>query len=182
MSFRRQPPRPSARSLAAPAANRQTRRAAKHRDPCARATALAELLQAWSVDAWRLEDLAVEAHAKAKLLYPFASSEILAAGHRYPVVPTQGCGCGVSGGEARLLRVRPSADVQKWNLRVLHELAHVLLREAYPDHTHADVWALTLMLAIPRSAYRHRAFATHVPRWVGSLRQITASAVSRQAA
>lgn len=190
MAFRRQPRRPRAQlslfeelTLPPRPANRQTqRRAPRPRDPHAREFVHGELRGPWGVDPHKLEDLAVEAHARASVLFPFGSALRLAVGNRFAVEDHDACGCGVSGLHPRILHVKRSADPQKYALRVLHELAHALLREHYPEHTHADVWALTLMLAIPRPAFRHRDLARHVARWVADLRGLTARKVSRAAA
>ena len=140
------------------------------------------LLQPWSVDSGKLESLAEQAHVDAVVLFPFVAALVIAVGNRFAVEDHDACGCGVSGLHPRILHVKRSADPQKYNLRVLHELAHALLRQHYPEHTHADVWALTLMLAIPRNAFRHADLAHHVPRWVIGLRRLTSRRVSREAA
>ncbi len=183
MSFRRQPQRSAVRTLAdliAPKpANRQTRRRVV--DPHAKSVARRELRQPWSLDPYDLNEVAEKAHVDAVVLFPFVRSLALAHGNRFAVEEHESCGCGVSGLHPRILHVQSTKDPQLWNLRVLHELAHALLREHYPEHTHADVWALTLMLAIPRSAFRHADLARHVPGWVVELRRTIARKVSRAA-
>lgn len=79
-----------------------------------------------------------------------------------------------------LLFVRPSSDDQRWTIRILHELAHALLRK-YRHHTHADVWALTLALAVPRRKFRHLDIATHIPRWARDARRFVGMIVERAA-
>ena len=46
--------------------------------------------------------------------------------------------------------VRPHKDPKRLALLILHELAHALLERARMMHSHADVWYLTMALAIPR--------------------------------
>lgn len=188
MAFRRQPKRPRAQlslfeELVLPArpANRQGRRKARPFDPHAREVAQRELRQDWSVPPFKLEGLATAVHAKGGVLFPFGLALRLAVGNGFAVEDHDACGCGVSGLHPRILHVQRSADPQKYNLRVLHELAHALLREHSPEHTHADVWALTLMLACPRRAYRHITLARHVPAWALDLRRMLARAVARAA-
>jgi hypothetical protein len=124
----------------------------------------------WLVDVGLLEGIANDVHERTDLLDPFArgSGQILAAHLGYLVMP-------------RVLLVRSSADDLRWNLRVLHELAHALLDEECAQHSHADVWALTLALAIPRRRFRQHQEARHVPRWAVALRRLTARVVARAA-
>jgi len=137
----------------------------------------------WLVDVALLEGIADDVHERTDLLDPFAggSGQIMAAHLGYLVIPRPDVGCGVSGLLPRVLLVRSSADDLRWNLRVLHELAHSLLDEGCPQHSHADAWALTLALAIPRRRFRLHHEARHVPRWAVSLRRLTARAVARAA-
>lgn len=148
-------------------------------NPFLRSFVRAELMGPWAIDPCLLEGTAEDTHRRAVLLYPFAGSELLAAGCGYAAIPMEGVGCGLAGAIEGALLIRQTADIQQWNLRVLHELAHMLLRAMYPQHTHADCWALTLMLACPRSAYRHIEHADHVPRWALDLRRETAQRVGR---
>lgn len=188
VSFRRQPRR--VRTLGTPPlpgfpVSRPVRRLVRRLmriDPHAREHVLHELRQDWTVDSRKLEGLADAAHAKAEPPFPFVPGLMLAVGNEFAVEDHHGCGCGISGLHPYILHVKRSADAQKYTLRILHELAHALLRQHYPEHTHADVWALTLMLAIPRSAYRRAELARHVARWVVALRQLVARRVSREAA
>lgn len=151
-------------------------------NPFVRSAVYRELRGLWSIDCGALEADAEDAHRKAVLLYPFADAELLAKGHRLTAVSMEGVGCGLAGLVPGVLLIRATADAAQWNLRVLHELAHAILRKRYPDaHTHADCWALTLMLACPRSAFRHIALADHVPSWSMDLRRMTACVVSRVA-
>ncbi|MDB4927701.1 MAG: hypothetical protein JWM10_185 [Myxococcaceae bacterium] len=137
----------------------------------------------WLVDVGLLEGIANDVHERTDLLDPFArgSGQILAAHLGYLVIPRDDVGCGVGGLLPRVLLVRSSADDLRWNLRVLHELAHALLDEECAQHSHADVWALTLALAIPRRRFRQHQDARHVPRWAVALRRLTARAVARAA-
>ena len=60
------------------------------------------------------------------------------------------CGCeGLVPNELFVQRARPLM----FALRVLHELAHALLRDT--TYTHGDVWVLTIFLAIPAAALPH---------------------------
>jgi hypothetical protein len=137
----------------------------------------------WLVDVGLLEGIANDVHERTDLLDPFArgSGQILAANLGYLVIPREDVGCGVGGLLPRVLLVRSSADDARWNLRVLHELAHALLDAECDQHSHADVWALTLALAIPRRRFRWHHEARHVPRWAVQLRRLTARAVARAA-
>ncbi len=54
----------------------------------------------------------------------------------------------------RILVVRPRRDARRLALAVLHELAHVLLARSGMPHSHADVWCLTLALALPLRVVR----------------------------
>ena len=141
------------------------------------------LRQAWKVDPGDLEALATDVHAASELPTEFGrrSGLLLADGQGFLVEPDHHADCGTSGLFPKVLQVRPSADDARWNLRVLHELAHKLLDKHYPNHSHADVWALTLALAIPRASYCRRHEARHVPRWAVALRGETARAVARAA-
>jgi hypothetical protein len=70
--------------------------------------------------------------------------------------------------------VRPRRSPASMALVVLHELAHHLLHAL--DHTHGDVWALTLALGAPRavvarcSSAGELAATTGLPRWAASVR------------
>ena len=157
----------------------------RHRHPSSPAYAevRAILERPWLVDVAVLEGMAHDAHERAGLAEPFAggSGLILAAHLGYVVIPRQDVGCGVGGLLPGVLLVRASADDLRWNLRVLHELSHALLDAGAPHHSHADAWALTLALAVPRRTYRRHPDARHVPRWAVALRRLTALAVARAA-
>lgn len=143
----------------------------------------AHLAQPWRMDPALIEGIASHAHEVTRLRDPFdaASGDVLAARLGYLVFPSDSAACGGGCVLERGLMVRPSADDARWNLRVLHELAHALLRAEKVEHGEADVWALTLALAIPRGAFRRRDGARHVPRWAVQIRAETARAVSRAA-
>lgn len=155
----------------------------RHRLAAAYAEVHAILERPWLVDAALIEGIANDAHERAGLADPFArgSGLLLAAHLQYLVIPRGDVGCGVSGLQPQILLVRASADDARWNLRVLHELAHALLDAGHLDHSHADVWALTLALAIPRRLFRQHQEARHVPRWAVALRRLTARVVARAA-
>ena len=56
-----------------------------------------------------------------------------------------------------LVIVRPSRDGATLALRILHELAHVILQRLGWRHSHGDVWLLALAMAAPSSMIRaHR--------------------------
>jgi hypothetical protein len=148
------------------------------------AEVLAELRKPWRLERGDHELMAEQAHELAELADPFdpMSGLILAARHRYLVLPRTDDGCGVAGLVPGVLLVRPSADDRRFNLRCLHEVGEGLMdRHHKHGHTHADVWALTLALAIPRRAYRRRAEAHHVPQWAVRLRERLANTPRRAA-
>lgn len=64
---------------------------------------------------------------------------------------------------------------------MLHEVAHRVIEPHEPHHSHADVWALTLALAVPRGHLRRIEEAHHVPAWALRLRRQTARAIPRAA-
>lgn len=55
-------------------------------------------------------------------------------------------------------------------------------RRGRGPYSHADVWALTLMLAIPRRALRHADIITSVAVWVRKQRVELARHAERRAA
>ena len=76
--------------------------------------------------------------------------------------------------DGRRILVAPRKSRALMVLVILHELAHVMLREAGMRHEHSDVWRLALALAMPRRgldrapgdvAARHA-----VPWWAAKLR------------
>lgn len=151
--------------------------------PTLYALARAELATAWHVDAGHIEGLARETHAEAHLPDPFdgQSGEAIALALGYLVLRNPAAACGAACLLPGLLSARPSPCDRVWNLRVLHEVAHALLRAHHPHHTHADVWALTLALAVPRGHLQRAGDARHVPAWALRLRRQTARAVPRAA-
>lgn len=128
-----------------------------------------------------IEGLAEHVHELAGLGHPFVPGELLALRLGYLVLNRAGDDCGGGALLANVLFVRPSADPHRQTLRTLHEVSHRLMDQHHPHHGHADVWALTLALAIPRSAFRQIHQADHVARWVIALRRLTARAVPRAA-
>ena len=54
----------------------------------------------------------------------------------------------------RIIIVRPRRNRLRLVLAILHELAHVLLARVDAPHSHADVWCLTLALALPLGLLR----------------------------
>lgn len=84
------------------------------------------------------------------------------------------CGCeGLVPNELFVQRARPLM----FALRVLHELAHALLRDT--TYTHGDVWVLTIFLAIPAAALPHLELVVGVPQWTIRERRRLEAAISR---
>lgn len=123
-----------------------------------------ELVAASHASLEDLVDLAEGALAGAGLEMLFPHAERLALELGFVVnkerAPDQ---CGLEGVSPRELFVR-RCKAGMMNLRIFHELAHALLRRARIRHGHGDVWALTLMLAVPRSSVKHVELADHVPK------------------
>lgn len=83
-----------------------------------------------------------------------------------------------------VILLRRRTDARRETLAILHELAHYLLARAEPLHTHADVWALTLLLAAPPAALSalavagvpldadHLAWELTLPRWAAEERLV----------
>jgi len=79
-----------------------------------------------------------------------------------------------------LLIVRPSRDGATLALRILHELAHVILQRLGWRHSHGDVWLLALAMAAPSSMIRahrpHDALAlaglARLPAWAAAARLV----------
>lgn len=155
----------------------------RRRHPTLYALARAELAAAWLVDAGHIEGLASQTHEVAHLRDPFDmdSGELLALALGLLVLRNPAAACGAACLLPGLLSARPCSCPVVWNLRVLHELAHALLRQHHPQHSHADVWALTLALAVPRGTLRRIADARHVPPWALRLRRLVSRAVPRTA-
>jgi hypothetical protein len=82
--------------------------------------------------------------------------------------------------ELLLVIVRPSRDGATEALRILHELAHLMLQRLGWRHSHADVWILALALAAPRSMMRDHhptsalvlAGLSRLPAWAAAERII----------
>lgn len=80
-----------------------------------------------------------------------------------------------------LVIVRPSRDGYTLTLRILHELAHLILERLGWRHTHGDVWYLALAMAAPGSMLRELpagvdpldlAALAGVPAWAASMRLV----------
>jgi hypothetical protein len=160
----------------------------------------AELRQPWRLTAPELEGIAQRAHDKieamamkagnvvgpwamaANLL--FVDPEVLALANGFWLVSEPHAGqCGQQGLIPGVLYIAATTKELKRALRILHELAHALLRsQGAGRYTHADTWALTIMLAIPRRSFRHLELARHVPAWVRKLRKALAGVAERLAA
>lgn len=85
------------------------------------------------------------------------------------IVPERGLPDGFDGlALPHRLLVRPSRVRALWVLRVLHELAHHYLGSS--EHTHADVWRLTLALAWPVDRVRRGLRPLEIPAWSLDLR------------
>lgn len=151
------------------------------RDPVA-VQALDELRSGEArVDVAVLEALAEHPHALA----PTAAVPELVAAAGLSLAPAPDLPPGVEAllVPTGLVLARPRRDTARARLAVLHEVAHHLLGCAALVHTHADVWALTLALAAPRSVVRallagaggdvtplHLAAATGMPAWAAEAR------------
>ena len=160
----------------------------------------AELRQPWRLTAPELEGIAQAAHDRIEamavneggVIGPWAAAsgllfidaEILALANGFRVVAEPNAGqCGQQGLIPGILYIAATSNELKRALRILHELAHGLLRRLGPGrYTHADTWALTLMLAIPRKSFKHLELARHVPAWVRKLRRALAGVAERLAA
>ena len=78
------------------------------------------------------------------------------------------------------LIVRPSRDGATLALRILHELAHLVLQRLGWRHSHGDVWLLALAMAAPPSMLRahrpHDALAlagiARLPAWAAAARLV----------
>lgn len=137
-----------------------------------------------TVDAALLEGIAEHVHeARDRAVEDFAES--LAAGQGVKVSTDRGFPDGFDGlcdVESRAVIVRPSRDAALLTLRILHELAHLLLQELGWRHGHGDVWHLTLALAAPRSTLARVsaqgslgvAAAGRIPAWAGAWRLLAA--------
>lgn len=160
----------------------------------------AELRRPWRLTAPELEGLAQAAHDRIEAMAVneggcvnawavaagllFVDPEVLALANKFWVVTEPDPGqCGQQGLIPGVLYVAATTNELKRALRILHELAHGLLRRLGPGrYTHADTWALTLMLAIPRKSFKHLELARHVPAWVRKLRKALAGVAERLAA
>lgn len=107
--------------------------------------------------------------------------EGLAKGQGIDVETDNGLPDGIDGialEEFSLVVVRPSRDRALLRLRILHELAHLVLQRLGMRHSHGDVWALAVAMGAPQSAYpkamRRRALvlalATGLPAYAAALR------------
>lgn len=121
-------------------------------DPIAMA-AIEEVVEGCQVcSVWDLERLAEAAHQR---LEDDATAEALAAAHGLAVAREQDLPRGVPAmrlGDVILSRGHRLRGLA--TLLILHELAHVLLERSGFTHTHADVWYLTLSLAMPLARWR----------------------------
>jgi hypothetical protein len=80
--------------------------------------------------------------------------------------------------ELLLVIVRPSTDSATEALRILHELAHLILQRLGWRHSHADVWILALAMGAPRSMLRAQrqidgvglAALSRLPAWAAAER------------
>lgn len=160
----------------------------------------AELRKPWGLTAPELEGIAQRAHDRIEAMAMnegnvvgpwalasnllFVDPEVLALANKYWVVTEPDPGqCGQQGVIPGALYIAATTRELKRALRILHELAHALLRsQGAGRYTHADTWALTLMLAIPRKSFKHLELARHVPAWVRKLRRALAGVAERLAA
>lgn len=190
MAPRSKPPRPSKPRRGAKKQGRST-------DTEARVTA--ELRNPWLLGPFHLEGIAQQAHdkvdeaiAKARsphLLYLlskviFLPAELVANVNGITVIEEPHCAqCGQEGTVPGAVFIRATTDAERRALRILHELAHALLRKRRKGtYNHADVWGLTLMLAIPQRALRHAELCRQIPKWARALRRTMARLAERMAA
>ena len=155
----------------------------RRRRPTAYATVRAQLAAPWMADPGHLEGIAAEVHREAHLLDPFdiQSGEALAMSIGCLVLRSPAAVCGAACLLSGVLTVRPDRCDLVWNFNVLHEVAHRVIEPHEPHHSHADVWALTLALAVPRGHLRRIEEARHVPAWALRLRRQTSRAIPRAA-
>lgn len=88
-----------------------------------------------------------------------------------------------------LVIVRPSRDGATVAIRILHELAHLVLQRLGWRHTHADVWYLALAMAAPSSTLRAHArdgggfldlaALARIPAWAAEARLSMTSVMRR---
>lgn len=167
--------------VASPPAPRPRR---KRLRPCteggyAREDAAAQIAAGRRAELVDLAAIAAGVHQRAAQDLPFPHAEHLALSEGFLVErDCTGASCALSGLVPHTLMVARAKE-QAWNLRVFHELAHALL--ANKEHTHGDVWILTLMLAVPAGSVKHTDVAEHVPKWALAKRRKIAREMARGA-
>ena len=145
--------------------------------PYAEERALLEMRAGCSRDLGDLKQLAEGMIRRVGQRLLCTHAEHLALSLGYTVTreaPGGPCGCeGLVPNELFVQRARPLM----FALRVLHELAHALLRDT--TYTHGDVWVLTIFLAFPAAALPHLELVVGVPQWTIRERRRLEAAISR---
>lgn len=142
-------------------------------DPIAQ-EALTELAAARDVPAWIVEGLGDEHADVPRDLEALAEAVGVSVSYD-PDLPPGVPGLRVPG----LVILCPHGDSARVMIVGTHETSHEIFRELKIAHTHGDVWALTMALAMPRRiAARHRdpgslAAACRVPWWAARFRMET---------
>ena len=144
-----------------------------------REDAAAQIAAGRRVELVDLAAIAAGVHQRAEQGLPFPHAEHLALSAGFLV--ERDCGgdsCGISGLVPHTLFAKRAKE-QQWNLRVFHELAHALLSGR--EHTHGDVWILTLMLAVPAGSVKDTDIAEHIPKWALAKRRKIAREMAQMA-
>lgn len=132
-----------------------------------------------TLDAALIEGLAEHVHVARDGDGP----EGLARGQGIDVEVDHGLPPGIDGiavDRLSLVIVRPSRDRALLMLRILHELAHLVLQRLGVRHSHGDVWALAVAMGAPQSVCRGPArrsalalaLATGLPAYATALRLV----------
>lgn len=131
-----------------------------------------------SLGGWAYEHAGLGHRLRGRLPSPIDLVTRLGTVVRYGYPPCQSPA--VRSGDA--IVVRPDYKPHDVGLGVAHEGAHVVLEQAAPEHTHADVVALTFCLLVPRvtvvtalaegelSAPGLAVYQPHAPLWALRLR------------
>lgn len=135
------------------------------------ATVALELTEAGDCDPSLIEGLADHAHEARE----GAGAEGLARGQGVEVIITKlpAGVLGITDGDTRIVASSRRSRAML-AIVILHELAHIMLRASGVRSTHADVWRLTLALAVPRrdahGAAGDVAVRCEVPWWAAKMR------------
>ena len=110
-----------------------------------------------------VEGIAAEVHHRAGLHHPHPVPDLLAERLGFEVWREPGAPCGSAVLLGGVLVIRASHDARREGLSVLHEIAHRALRG---EHSHGDVWLLTLALAVPPEVAHRPARELRPRAWV----------------